>query len=383
MFCSVFVLTCALVTMHLLIVLPRRSPADRSAPNSVDLCVRDLVAASRRGHEVCIVTDGAVGLFNPFPTERIHPSVAAHSILMTRHVAGLARARKADLVVVHQQFQVAARLARLLPGRVVFHAHGFYKKYPPGLLGSIRRRIRRRELARLAGLVHVSEACRAHFAESWPDVALPQAVVHNGLDFTLWRPHHERLREVICVGRCVPEKGILEAAEAVERVLAERPKWRARFVLSEPGRKPEYERRVREVLSQPAIADRVAIEFSLPWERVRERYEQAAIALVPSRWREPFGRTALEAHAGGAALISSGTGGLREVSGPFALFADPEDTTGFAAALQRLIDDESLRQQLAQGGARYVRKRFSIAAVASTNDDFLDSLNAKLTWGRC
>lgn len=367
--------------MSLLVVLPRRSPSDRAVPNSVDLCVRDLVAASRRCRDVCIVTDGPVGLFSSFGTECLLPAIADRSLLRARHVAHLARMRGADLVVVHQQFQVAARLAQILPGRVVFHAHGFYKRYPPGLLSSIRRWNRRRELARLVGLVHVSEACRAHFSESWPEVLLPQAVVPNGLDFNQWHPRREKLQEIVCVGRCVPEKGILEAAQAVARVLAERPGWHARFVLSEPGRKPEYEIQVQKVLSQPVIADRVTIEFSLPWECVRERYERAAIALVPSRWQEPFGRTALEAHAGGAALVSSGTGGLREVSGPFALFADPENAVGFAEAIKRLIDNEALRHELAEGGARFVRQRYSIEAVAAANDDFLESLVANRAVG--
>lgn len=360
--------------MTLLVVLPRRSHADRATPNSVDLCVRDLMTRSRRGGEVCIVTDGPLGLFSSFRTKSFPPSVTTHSFLRASYVARLAHSERADLVIVHQQFQVAARLARLLPGRVVFHAHGFYKRYRPGLLNSIRRFNRRRELARLAGLVHVSEACRAHFAEAWPDVRLPQAVVPNGLDFSQWRPQRQRLQEIICVGRCVPEKGVLEAAQAVARVLVERPEWRARFILSEPGRKPEYECRVLVVLSQPAISDRVVIEFSLSWECVRERYERAAIALVPSRWREPFGRTALEAHAGGAALISSGTGGLREVSGPFALFVAPDDIAGFAEAIKRLIDDEALRYRLAEEGARFVRERFSVETVAAVNDDFLERL---------
>lgn len=364
--------------MRLLVVLPRRSPVDRDIPNSVDLCVHDLVAASRYRGTTCIVGERVPGLFDALETADVPPYAAAQTALLARHVARLIRARQPDLTVVHQQFQIAARLARVLPGRVVFHAHGFYKRYSNGLIASIRRHRRLQEMRRLAGLVHVSEACRAHFTCSWPEVLLPQAVVPNGLDFAPWKAPVGKENEILCVGRCVPEKGILEAALAISRVLPERPSWSARFVLSEPERDPGYTQRVQEVLAQEIIRGRIETELNVSWHGVKERYERAAIALVPSRWREPFGRTALEAHAGGAALISSGSGGLREVSGPYAIYSDPADVEGFAGAITRLIDDARLRRETSEGGARHVRERYSIQAVAAVNDAFYQGLCAKL-----
>ena len=360
--------------MRLLIVLPRRSATDRDIPNSVDLCVHDLVAASRHRGTTCVVAERVHDLFDRFENVDVPRAVASHTALLARHVARLARIKRSDLIVVHQHFQVAARLARMVPSRVVFHAHGFYKRYPAGLLHSLRRRMRLREINRLAGLAHVSEACEAHFACAWPEARLPQAVVYNGLDFSTWNPTVPKRGEILCVGRCVPEKGILEAALALARILPRRPEWRARITLAEPDRNPDYAEKVDKVLAEAAVRDRVDVELNVPWRGIKERYERAAIALVPSRWREPFGRTALEAHAGGAALVSSGTGGLGEVSGPHALYADPADIDSFADAIRRLVDDEGLRRTLSQGGARYVRDRFSIKAVAAANDAFLEAV---------
>lgn len=360
--------------MHLLVVLPRRSATDRDIPSSVDLCVHDLVAASRHRATTCILAEHVHDLFGAFDVERLSRSEAAHTFLLARRAEQIAQARRADLVVVHQHFQIAARLARMLPSRVVFHAHGFYKRYSDGFISSIRRRLRRREITRLAGLAHVSEACRAHFTCAWSEISLPQAIIHNGLDFGPWDPMLPKRNEILCVGRCVPEKGILEAALAVARVLPDRPEWRARFALSEPDRNQDYASKVQQVLASPGVRDRVEVELNVPWKGIKERFERAAIALVPSRWREPFGRTALEAHAGGAALISSGSGGLGEVSGPHAIFADPADIDDLADAILRLIDDGELRRTLSQEGARYVRERFSIQAVAAANDAFLEAV---------
>jgi len=59
-------------------------------------------------------------------------------------------------------------------------------------------------------------------------------------------------------------------------------------------------------------------------------------SVVASKWAEPFGRVTLEAHAGGAALISSGTGGLSEISGDAALYLEAVTGPVIASALCQL-----------------------------------------------
>ncbi len=73
---------------------------------------------------------------------------------------------------------------------------------------------------------------------------------------------------------------------------------------------------------------------------------RAAIAVVPSRWPEPFGLTALEAMAHGAALICSRRGGLPEVAGEGALYADPDTPGAVAAAVLALATDADRRAAL-------------------------------------
>ena len=46
--------------------------------------------------------------------------------------------------------------------------------------------------------------------------------------------------------------------------------------------------------------------------KVLNVYKESSIAIVCSRWDEPFGRTSLEASANGCAVIISNKGGLPE-----------------------------------------------------------------------
>jgi glycosyltransferase involved in cell wall biosynthesis len=203
------------------------------------------------------------------------------------------------------------------------------------------------------------------------------AVVHNGLDFSEWRPSERRQNEIICVGRAAPEKGIKEAAEAVISLLGRQPSWSARFILSESQRFPGYLRAVLETLR--SASDRITVELNKTLPEVRERLQKAAIAIVPSRWDEPFGRTALEAHAAGCAVISSGTGGLKEVSGSHAIYL-PQ---GFAAqdivdCLERLVGDEEMRTRLAREGRAYCMQKFALTNISGNADLFYEQTVERL-----
>jgi glycosyltransferase involved in cell wall biosynthesis len=88
---------------------------------------------------------------------------------------------------------------------------------------------------------------------------------------------------------------------------------------------------------------------------------------------EPFGRTALEALASGAALITSGLGGLAEVCGDCAVTVDPHDTDGLVAALGGLMDTPDQRADLAREGRKRVEALFDIRRVARQMDDFIEA----------
>jgi glycosyltransferase involved in cell wall biosynthesis len=104
--------------------------------------------------------------------------------------------------------------------------------------------------------------------------------------------------------------------------------------------------------------------IDIPFAKVRQITESAAISVVASKWEEPFGRTALEAHAGGAALISSQSGGLREISGDTAAQLSEVSGPAIASLLVRLASDDALREKLAREGMQRVRRLFSLTRTS-------------------
>lgn len=356
-------------------VMPRGKHFGPSRATSIDLCTHDLIASSRYRASTTIITDNVNDAFPGFQIDYTEPRVHRNHANRASHIAALADTRSPDVIVVQQRLPLAAELARLLPrSKIIFHSHTVQKSFNErsGLERATRRAFRKRLYARLSGMIHVSQYCADRFSRDWPGVSVPSCSINNGLDFAAWQPAIQRTREILCVARCVPEKGVLEAAHAVAGLLPEFPDWRARFILSEVERYPNYFSAINQSLG--ALGAQADIAVQRPFADVKAAYERAAIALVPSRCLEAFGRTALEAHAGGAALISSGMGGLAEVSGDTALMLPEVSPDAIANAIRTFITNDSLRARLASKGNVRARTLFDIAIQSKRLDDFLLSV---------
>ena len=96
-------------------------------------------------------------------------------------------------------------------------------------------------------------------------------------------------------------------------------------------------------------------------------YSGAALFVYPSLY-EGFGLPVLESMACGAPVVTSSVSALPEVAGDAALLVDPTDTGALAAAIQRLLDDQGLRDRLRTLGllraARYTWRRTADETLA-------------------
>ncbi len=95
---------------------------------------------------------------------------------------------------------------------------------------------------------------------------------------------------------------------------------------------------------------------SWPHAAVMAAWRRCSIAVAPSTWPEPFGVVVLEAMAAGRPVIASRIGGLPDmvVDGETGVLVPPDDAAAFQTALERLLADRELRDQLGQAGQRRV-----------------------------
>jgi alpha-1,3-rhamnosyl/mannosyltransferase len=78
-------------------------------------------------------------------------------------------------------------------------------------------------------------------------------------------------------------------------------------------------------------------------------YNAASLFVFPSR-EEGFGLPLLEAMSCGTPVVAANNSSIPEIAGDAAVLVDAEDAPGMAAAIERVVTDESLRCQLRQTG---------------------------------
>ncbi len=116
--------------------------------------------------------------------------------------------------------------------------------------------------------------------------------------------------------------------------------------------------------------------IDVPFEDGPLLYQACAIFVYPSRY-EGFGLPPLEAMACGAPVIVSDASSLPEVVGSAALRIAPDDIAGWAAAINRLLDDEALRADLRARGLAQAAS-FSYHRTAETTLTVLDQVG--MSW---
>lgn len=361
------------LVLNIAVLLAPYARFDERGATAVDLCVRDGYLNSRYR-----ATTRIHGPHNPESYANVdyagldnYPKGHADrsSLAYVRTFMARLKQNPVDLVVMQDDLRAAGLLASRLKTPVLFHTHTYMKR-KKGFA-----RIHRLSLYRhMAGMIFVSENARSEFRANW-GTPCSGHVGLNGIDARLWNPApaDARNKEIVFVGRCLDWKGVAQLIEALPPVLDRYPDWRARFILSSLDQQPDYARTCLDKLK--ALGERVIVDIDLPHAQVKAVCEGAAIGIAPSTRNESFSRVSMEFMAGGAALVSSGIGGMREAGGEAALYCEPTPAA-LAATLIRLVADDDFRVDLARRGRARTSNELDIRRTTSAIDDIYDSVLA-------
>lgn len=105
------------------------------------------------------------------------------------------------------------------------------------------------------------------------------------------------------------------------------------------------------------LQDSVLFLEHVPDQDLMALYQMSICFVFPSMY-EGFGLPVLEAMAAGCPVITTTSSSLPEVAGDAALLVEPLDAGAMATAMQRVIQDETLRRQMITAGYAQV-SRFS------------------------
>ena len=187
-------------------------------------------------------------------------------------------------------------------------------------------------------------------AESMPTKSV---VIPNPYDTSRFyvRENISRTGELVAFGRLVSDKGFDYLVEALALLAKEG----LRPGLTIIGDGPEKEPLMRQV-KELGIAEQVTFTGVLTGPALAEEINRHRIAVVPSRWKEPFGLVALEAIASGCVVVGSRAGGLSDAIGPCGVTFPNGDVPALAQALSVLLKNPALLLKYREHAPEHLRR---------------------------
>ncbi len=144
---------------------------------------------------------------------------------------------------------------------------------------------------------------------------------------------NKKKKIITFVGKLNRAKGYDIFGQSVIKILKKYKDWRSIVIGDEPRDQLEFKH------------ERLINMGFVNHEKVLKIYKKSSIAIVCSRWDEPFGRTSLEASANGCAVIISNKGGLPETV-TNAIILKSLSSINLFKEIEKLILDTKTRKEL-------------------------------------
>ncbi|MDA9725623.1 glycosyltransferase [Candidatus Pelagibacter sp.] len=245
-----------------------------------------------------------------------------------------------DLIEIHNRPVILFKLVKQLKKKFIFYFHND----PLSMKGSKTISQRVFILNNVEKIVFVSEWVRERFFLDIDDKLRSKTeVVYPSVNRQ--RPIKKR-NNIIFVGRLNQSKGYDLFKVAILKILDKFPKWKA-YSVGDEDRRSIY-------ISHERHRELGFINHN----KTLNLLNKSQIAVVPSRWEEPFGRTSLEASSRGCATIISNKGGLKETT-DHAIVLKKLDTKVLYSTIKKLISDSKNRKKIQNLGRKNVKHLIS------------------------
>jgi D-inositol-3-phosphate glycosyltransferase len=140
--------------------------------------------------------------------------------------------------------------------------------------------------------------------------------------------------------------------------------------------------RIEEIVKTLGIAEFTEFVGMVGHDRLPFYYTAADVCAIPSHY-EPFGLVAIEAMACGTPVVASAVGGLKftVISEETGLLVPPQDVSGFATAIGRILRDDLWARKVRKQASARVQENFSWTGVAIQLSDLYRRLLAQSLLG--
>jgi len=235
--------------------------------------------------------------------------------------------KKYDIVEIHNRPLILFNLIKRIESNFIFYFHND----PLSMKGSKKIDERLLILKNCAKIIFVSEWVRNRFflnidkkLTTKTEVVYPSVHVQKNL---------KKEKIISFVGRLNYSKGYDIFEKSIVKILDEFPEWNALSIGDEDRRSIYINHKQHKEMG------------FLNHKHTLDKLGKSEIAVVPSRWEEPFGRTGLEASSRGCATIISNRGGLVETT-DHAIILKKLDELSLYKEIKKLIKNPKYRKKI-------------------------------------
>ena len=202
-----------------------------------------------------------------------------------------------DLIEIHNRPLILKEIMKSINSRYIIYFHND----PLSMKGSKTIKERLDIISKVEKIVFVSEWTQKRFFIDLDDkLKTKSEIIYPSIE-----PKKKMTRKkkyITFVGKLNESKGYDLFSKSIIKILNEFPGWKA-FSLGDEDRRKIF------------IKHRNHFELGfIKHKKVLSLLDETSISVVPSKWEEPFGRTALEATSRGCATLISNRGGLPETT---------------------------------------------------------------------
>ncbi len=197
-------------------------------------------------------------------------------------------------------------------------------------------------------------------------------VIPNGIDIKTFKPASISktfdFKIVTTASADIPLKGLRHLILALPRVLREYPL----TCLTVIGKSPKKSK-LNKLIDDLNLEDKITFTSGVSEEEIVNLYHNSDIAVIPSLY-EGFGFGAGEAMACGIPLISTDSGGLKQVIGDSALKIKSGSVKEIEESIIKLFNEEEIRKELGRKGRERMEEHFDWEISAKAYIDLFEGL---------
>lgn len=283
----------------------------------------------------------------------------------------LIRERKYNIIHVHLfPADIFAAIASLfLPKNIkwIFSEHSVYNRRRTFKIFKI---LDNFTYSRYSKIICVSKQVESTLFGWMPSIKGKTKVIPNAVFVPEFlNPNHLKIYDILFVGRLTHAKGVDILLKAV-KVLKD--KYGKNLKIAIVGDGPLKEN-LNNLAGELGVIKEV--KFLGVRKDIGKLMESSNIFILPSRW-EGLPMVVLEAMSRGMSIIATVVGGIPEVieDGKEGLLIVSGDAESLARTMNKLLENEELREKLSQAAYKKVREKHSIEAYSANMLDFYSLL---------